>query len=302
VLPAILAAVFFALSAVVSQRSARIFGPVPANCYRMCIACAALGLITMAVDASNGVSSLHGELFPRYFVSGLVGFGIGDVALFLAYARLGSRLTILINWCAASLCAPLGDLWMRGHELPLLQGLGVTAIMCGLVVALWPAGESKRRHPVSGILFAILAGVGMGMGTVMSTHANDVAHSMGFEVHGISQAFQRVTGGVIVAVAALLFVKKYLPPRREEDLKRKWKHKPFWLISTALIGPVLGVSCYQWAQLELGSSAVVVAIAATSTLLVIPLARIMEKDTPGLRQSIGTLLAVAGVVVIKLYS
>jgi drug/metabolite transporter (DMT)-like permease len=248
------------------------------------------------------VSSLHPELFGKYFVSGLVGFGVGDVALFLAYARLGSRLTILINWCAASLCAPLGDLWIRKHELPLPQGLGVTAIMCGLVVALWPAGEGKKRHPPGGVLFAILAGVGMGMGTVLSTQANDLAHGMGVEVHGISQAFQRVTAGVLMAVIALLFVKKYLPPRKETDVKRQWKHKPFWLISTALIGPVLGVSCYQWAQLELGSSAIVVAIAATSTLLVIPLARIMEKDTPGFRQSAGTLLAVAGVIVIKLYS
>jgi drug/metabolite transporter (DMT)-like permease len=275
---------------------------VQANCYRMCIACGALGLITLSVDASRGVSSLHGELFGRYFVSGLVGFGIGDIALFLAYARLGSRLTILINWCAASLCAPLGDLWMRGHKLPWPQGLGVAAIMCGLVVALWPEGEGKRRHPASGVIYAIIAGLGMAMGTVISTQANDVAHGMGLEVHGASQAFQRVTAGVVMAVIALILVKKYLPARRAEDLRKKWKHKPFWLISTALLGPVIGVSCYQWAQLELGSSAIVVAIAATSTLLVVPLARMMEKDTPGFRQSAGTLLAVAGVIVIKLYS
>ena len=268
----------------------------------MCIACAALGLITLCVDASRGVSSLHGELFGRYFVSGLVGFGVGDIALFLAYSKLGSRLTILINWCAAALCAPLGDLWLRGRGLSLPQGLGVITIMAGLVVALWPAGEGRKRHPASGIIFAIIAGLGMAMGTVLSTQANDLAHGMGFEVHGISQAFQRITAGVLAAVIALLLVKNYLPPRRPEDLKRKWKHKPFWLISTALIGPVLGVSCYQWAQLELGSSAIVVAIAATSTLLVIPLARMMEKDTPGFRQSVGTLLAVAGVVLIKLYS
>ncbi len=298
---AILAAILFAFSAVVSQRAGRIFGALRANFYRMCLACAALGLITLAVDAAEGASSLHGELFGRYFWSGAVGFGVGDVALFLAYARLGSRLTILINWCAAALCAPLGDLWLRGHGLSLPQGLGVAGIMGGLVVALWPAGEGRKRHPVSGILFAVLAGVGMAMGTVLSSQANDLAASLGLPVHGISQAFQRITAGVLVAGATLALVKRPAPAR-PDDQGRVWKHKPFWILSTAFIGPVLGVSCYQRGLMELHSSAIVVAIAATSTLLVVPLARMMEKDTPGFRQSLGTVLAAAGVVVIKLYS
>ncbi len=40
-----------------------------------------------------------------FFVSGLIGFGLGDVALFTAYERIGSRLTILLNLCLAPLFA-----------------------------------------------------------------------------------------------------------------------------------------------------------------------------------------------------
>jgi drug/metabolite transporter (DMT)-like permease len=301
VLPAILTAIFFACSAVVSQRLARIFGPVPANCYRLCIACAVLGLLTVVIDASRGAASLHAETFGGLYLSGLIGFGVGDIALFLAYARLGSRLTILINWCSAALFAAAGDWWMRGQGLLLPQWVAVAAIMAGLVVALWPAGEGRRRHPFSGVLFALIAGAGMGAGTVLSGQVNDAAHSLGLEIHGISQAFQRSTAGVTAAIVAFLFV-KYLPAGRKEDRTKQWKHKPFWLISTALFGPVIGVSCYQWALLELESSAIVVAIAATSTLLVIPLARMVEKDIPGARQLAGTLLAAAGVIALKFFS
>ena len=62
-----------------------------------------------------------------------------------------------------------------------------------------------------------------------------------------------------------------------------------------LLGPVFGVSCYQWAIQSTGSSAIVLAVAATSTLIIIPLARWLEKDHASRTQLMGTLLAVAGV-------
>ncbi len=301
-LPAILASLLFAFSAVVSQRASRIFGAIPANFYRLCIACLVLGLVTLSVDAARESSSLHDGIFQRFFWSGLVGYGIGDIALFLAYARLGSRLTILINWCAASITSAAGDYWLRQHFVTLPQWIGVGAIMAGLIVALWPAEVAQRvKYPAGGVLFAIIAGASMGIGTVLSSQAIDAAHSFGVQVHGFSQAFQRSTAGLAAALVAFLCV-KFLPQRPIETPARKWKNKPFWLISTALCGPVLGVSCYQWALSLTGSSTIVVAIAATSTLLVIPLARMMEKDKPARRQIAGTILAAAGVIALKWFA
>ena len=301
-LPAVLAASFFAISAVVSQRSSRIFGAVPANFYRMCIACAVLGLLTWIVDSVNASTSLHRETFWRFLLSGAVGFGIGDIALFLAYARLGSRLTILINWCSAALFAAAGDWYLRQHALTIPQWVAVGCILSGLVTALWPGNAVRGTpHPVSGITFAIIAGIGMGVGTVLSGHAIDAGRTHGLEVPAISQTFQRSIAGVAASALSFLLI-KYLPKRRPADTEKKWRHKPFWLISTALCGPVIGVCFYQWALSTTGSSTIVVAIAATSTLLVIPLARMVEKDKPLLRQITGSVLAAAGIIVLKVYS
>ena len=71
------------------------------------------------------------------------------------------------------------------------------------------------------------------------------------------------------------------------------------MAGAALFGPVIGVSCYQWARQEL-PSAIVVAIAATSTFWVIPFARLIDKDRSTLRQTLGTILAVAGIAVLYL--
>jgi drug/metabolite transporter (DMT)-like permease len=299
---ALLAAVLFACSAVVSQRSTRIFGAIPANFYRLCIACAVLGLVSLLRDLADGTSSIHPDILPIFLWSGLVGFGIGDIALFLAYARLGSRLTILINWCSAALFAAGGDYLLRGRFLGLPQWIAVIAILAGLVVALRPAKAAKQAaRSVSGVLFAVLAGISMGMGTVMSGRAIDAAVRLGIDVSGVSQAFQRSSAGVLAALVAFLIARR-LGGSQPVAPARPWKHKPFWLISTALCGPVIGVSCYQWAQSVTGSSTIVVAIASTSSLLVIPLARAMEKDTPGVRELAGTLLAAAGVVALKLFN
>jgi len=59
---------------------------------------------------------LEGNAFPLFFLSGIIGIGIGDVALFQALPRLGSRLSLLLIQC---LTAPFGALiewlWPRNE-------------------------------------------------------------------------------------------------------------------------------------------------------------------------------------------
>lgn len=302
---ALLTAILYACSAIFGQRAARLFGPLKANALRLLIACVLLGILTWVTDALLGRTSLIPAVYPALFWSGAVGFGLGDVGLFLAYPRLGARLTILLNFSLGTLFAAWGDQLMLGETLALPQWGGVGLILTGLAMALWPEGGPGARAaaPWSGLGFATLAGAGQGFGTTLSGWANQVAASHQVTIHGISQAFQRCTAGVIVAVGVWLVWRVWLkrpdqapePPGRKLPLKRPG----FWLAGAAVFGPVAGVSCYQWARLEL-PSAIVVAVVATSTLWVIPLAKWIEKDHPGRRQTAGTILAAAGIAVLYL--
>jgi drug/metabolite transporter (DMT)-like permease len=301
-LPALLTALLFSFSAVFGQGAAKLYGPLRANALRLTLACGVLGLVTLIVDASRGQTSWFSGVFPALFLSGAVGFGVGDIGLFLAYPKLGSRLTILINFSLGTLCAAWGDQVVLGQPLAPSQWSGVGLLLTGLAIALWPAA-GPRHLPWSGLGWAALAGLGQGSGTTLTGWANRLAEQQHVVIHGISQAFQRSLAGVPISLTVWFLWSRFArpqpaagapPPPNPRD-----RQAGFWLAGAALFGPVAGVSCYQWARLEL-PSAVVVAVAATSTLWVIPLARWIENDQPGFRQVAGTILAVAGIAVLYL--
>jgi len=301
-LPAFLTALLFAFSAIFGQRAARLFGPLGANAIRLSIACVVLGILTWMIDGIRAQPSLHPAVFPALFISGAVGFGLGDVGLFLAYPRLGARLTILINFSLGTLFAAWGDHWLLDENLTLGQWSGVALVLTGLAIALWPSREAARMS-ITGLGCAVMAGAGQGFGTTLSGWANHLAEWQHLTIHGISQAFQRSTAGVLTAVLVWAvwryMIKKADPRAVISDKSPRRKHAGFWMLGAALFGPVIGVSTYQWARLQL-PSAVVVAIAATSTLWVIPLARMIDKDQPTGRQVVGTVLAVGGIAVLAL--
>src|SRR5215210_6270256 len=104
-LPAFITTIAFACSVIFAARSTRLLGGSLANVGRLVLALIFLG--TWAHLFGQGVA---GKSFPTFFVSGCIGFGLGDIALFLALPRIGPRLTILLAQCLA---APFGVLIER---------------------------------------------------------------------------------------------------------------------------------------------------------------------------------------------
>lgn len=72
-------------------------------------------------------------------------------------------------------------------------------------------------------------------------------------------------------------------------------HAKWWLLANGLAGPVIAVGCYQWA-LATTPSGIVLPIAATSPLLAIPVAYVLEGDRPTRRAILGGIIAVAGCI------
>src|SRR5712675_872446 len=107
-LPAFLTTIFFSISVVCGHRSARLLGGTEANFWRL--VCAACFLGIWAVGFGQGVA---GEALPVFLLSGIIGIGVGDVALFQALPRLGPRLTLLLVQClTAPFAATIEWLWL----------------------------------------------------------------------------------------------------------------------------------------------------------------------------------------------
>ena len=305
-LGAVLATILFAFSAVSGARVAKLMGGTEANFWRLSLATLFLAAMAHAFGAG-----LAGDGFYVFIISGCIGFGLGDVSLFQAYPRLGSRLTILIVHCLAAPFAGLVEWLWLGTTLTVAQMLCGGVILSGVALALAPEHETheERRQFGIGIFFAVLGAIGQGGGVVLSRKAYELCRLADQPMDGVTAAYQRILGGVIISGLALLVVKRQFLLARAEAIAapgemstaEKWRKSGKWIVFNALAGPTLGVSCYQWA-LKTTPSAVVLPIVALSPLVVMPFARWLEQEKPTPRSTLGAVIAVAGAVALALAS
>lgn len=303
-IPAIFATVLFCFSAVSANRATRIAGSVEANFWRLVFATGVLGL--WAHGFGGGI---EGAAFGVFFVSGVIGFGVGDVALYLAYPRLGSRLTLLLVHCLAAPLAALCEWLYLGTTLSLGEILASGTILFGVGLALVPAENPhiKRRDLVLGVLFGCLAAAGQGLGAVMSRVGYSLNAEGGSDFDGVTVAYQRILGGLLIGVVSFAWVyggkilKQKTAESQGESAFLPPKNAIRWILITGLSGPTFGVACYQWA-LQGTKSGVVLPIVALAPLVVMPLSLWMEGDKPGVRAIVGGIIAVFGVIGLGLVS
>ncbi|MEI6536706.1 MAG: DMT family transporter [Verrucomicrobiaceae bacterium] len=293
-LPSILTALFFAASGICGRRTAVMFGALRANALRLMLAAVTLGLVVLWIGGVDfSTRAVH-----RLLVSGVVGFGLGDVGLFLAYPRLGSRLTLLINLCSAPLFGAVADGWLTGAQVSIAQGVAGLVILLGVSLALGSGlrlSNQSSRGFLSGVVAALVAGIGQGCGAALTRWAKVAANADGLTLMPLQEAFVRVLPGLAFGVVAWLISERWWKPAAGVNLKSGLP----WLMGASLFGPVLGVGAFQWA-LGVAPSVVVLSITATTPVLIMPLAIWIENDRPSRLAVAGAIIAVAGVVLMGL--
>jgi drug/metabolite transporter (DMT)-like permease len=294
-LPSLLTTLGFSLSVIFATRSAKVLGGPTANIARLTLAAFLLGLW-----AHGFGGGLRGAGLPWFFLSGIVGFALGDTALFGALQRIGPRLTILLTQClAAPIAASVEWAWL-GTKLQPIEFVCSTIILAGVTLALAPdrSFEGNRRTFWIGVLCGTGSAAGQALGAVISRKANSVSEAAGMMVDGGTAAYQRILAGLLVTGLSFVFVKK-MRPEPGTIGAAQWRQAWPLVIANALAGPTLGVACYQWA-LRTTASGIVLPIVATSPLVTMLLAWIMDGERPSRRVVWGGLIAVAGAVGLKI--
>jgi drug/metabolite transporter (DMT)-like permease len=299
--PAFLTTLFFSISAISARRTARLLGGTEANFWRLAIA--SLALAAYAHFLGTG---LKGSAFWLFFISGIIGFGISDLAFFQSVTRLGSRLTTLMVHClAAPLAAAVEWLWLGTRLSAVEMGCGAV-ILAGVALALAPAEHAHLDRKVfwPGMLFGILAAMGQGLGAVISRQAFAMAQAAGENIDGLTATYQRILGGIILSGLVLLVVKRMhllapaLPSRDSyAHFREKWRGAWGWILLNAMAGPTLGVGCFQWA-LKTTPAGIVLPIVATMPVVVLPFAVRFEGEKLTFRSVAGGLIAVLGAVML----
>jgi drug/metabolite transporter (DMT)-like permease len=288
--PALLTTFLFSFSVLFASRSSKVVGSMQANVSRLFLAMILLGIWAHVWGGGMGGAGL-----PWFLLSGFIGFGLGDIALFGALPRIGPRLAILLTQCLAAPIAGVSEYLLLGTQPTLIEIGFCAVILTGVALALAPdthwEGDAKTFR--IGVLFGIGSAMGQALGAVFSRRGNAAAALAGSLVDGGTAAYQRITAGVLTTLVfwgVLTLLGKSKENRHPAGV---WKKAAPLVIGNALSGPTFGVACFQWALLTT-PSVKVLPIVATSPLVTMALAWIMEGTRPANRAILGGLLAVSG--------
>ena len=275
----------FAVTPVFARRAALLLGSLRANFWRLLAATLLLGIWAHLAGRGTG-----GAAFGWFFLGGVVGFGVGGVAMFQSLPRLGSNLSTLIVQCGSAVVAAAVEWRWLGTLLTPAQLACAAHTLAGIVIGLLPR-SLPRVAPAewtAGVAWALLSALGQGVGAVISRKAFATAAAWHQAMDPGTAAYQRALGGLLVAALVVLVIRPRSPAPRPPG--RAWP----WVLGNALTGPVLGVTCFQWA-LRTTPAGIVQPIVAAAPLLTIPFAARLEGSRPRPSYYVGAALAVAGV-------
>ncbi|MEA3211769.1 MAG: hypothetical protein QOE70_4826 [Chthoniobacter sp.] len=291
----LLTTLFFSLSVIFGARSAKALGPQLANLARLTLATVLLGAWAHFFGAG-----LRGPGLPWFLLSGVIGFGLGDMALFGALPRIGPRLSILLTQCLAAPIAALAEWIWLGTTLRVVDLVCAAIILGGVGIALAPdrGVEIAPRVFWIGVLFGFGSALGQALGAVVSRKANGINALAGWAIDGGTAAYQRAIGGVLLTWAAA-WVSKWRGTDPAEKFAPRWREGLPLAVANALAGPAIGVGCYQWA-LRTTASGIVLPIVSTSPLVTMVLSWWIDRSRPTRRAVLGGMLAVAGAVALAL--
>jgi drug/metabolite transporter (DMT)-like permease len=306
------------VSAIAFEAASRRVGSVPVNLIRLLAAFALLTLFNAVRFGQPMPVSASSFQWSYLLISGVLGFFVGDLALFRAFVVLGARLSTLMMCLAPPIAAVTEFFWIGGTITPLhLVGMTVTLAGVAWVVYEKPAeepdprtgeiieSEARLASPSTTVLefdarkmarrvtpFAIFLGVMAALGQGVGLVCTKIAMKAG-PIDPFAATQVRIIAGIAT------FAGLVLATRRLADCGRALRDGPAMglMMLGATTGPFLGVSLLNKA-VELIPSGVAQTITSLVPVLIIPLSVWLTNDRVNAKSVLGAIVAVAGVAML----
>jgi drug/metabolite transporter (DMT)-like permease len=226
-------------------------------------------------------------------VSGVIGLALGDTFLFKAFKELGARLSMLVMSLAPAFAAVLA--WAIINDgLSFLGVCGMLVTVGGVALVVMhqsPSGQTRQRWDVRGLLFALLAAVGQGVGLVFAKMAFNEQPLNGFVATAI-----RIAASLVILIPGSIAVGRFENPVGTVATDRK----AFVLIAAgSILGPFLGIA-FSLIAVANTSVGVAAAIMGTVPVIMLPMVKVVHKEHLTRHAVAGALLATAGVTILFL--
>jgi drug/metabolite transporter (DMT)-like permease len=290
---ALITAVCWTITALVFEAAGKRIGSLAVNILRLIVAFFFLGVFTFFTRGMFLPLDASSHQWYWLILSGLIGFTLGDMALFQSFIVIGARVSLLIM----SLVPPMAAFFswaFLGERLGLQNFLGMSLTVTGIALVILGRenveGDVKQlnlkfSYSIEGILLALAGALGQAGGLVMSKYGMQ-------DYNAFSASQIRVIAGIAGFALLFTFWKKWLNVKKGvQDAKAMGL-----LTIGALFGPFLGVS-FSLLAVQHANTGVASTIMAITPVLIIPFSIFFFKEKLKVKEILGALLAVSGVAV-----
>lgn len=291
----IIVAITWTITALCAEVASRRMGQLQMNVLRMGASLAILALILWIATGSPFPQGMSSKALLWLLASGAIGYVFGDYCLFSTYVLVSSRFGQLFM-TLAPLFSALTAWLLLGERLGLqaLAGIGLTLFGIAVVVYHSNGGQTKSAAAIDpstlrrGIFFGIGAGMGQGVGIVLS--------KVGM---GLCEAtpLLPMAATMVRAVAGLIgFGIAYYLKGDKERMRKGLRDRTTMAFAagTIITGPVIGVSLSLLAVQLAPAGIASTLMALTPVFILFPSYWLFHQKITA-REVIGSLIAVAGV-------
>lgn len=297
---ALLSAVSCTVTALYASEASGRLGTMTVNVIRLLLATVFLAALLWITTGKPYPMYADGQTWLFLILSAAVGYVFGDYCLFSSYLVIGPKTGQLFMTLAPPIAAVAG--WIiLGETLTLKALIAMAITICGIIISIISnEGDGKVRLdiPVKGILLGIGAGLGQGIGLVLSKigmqHYSAAipadAPSMMDEMMPFASTMIRALAGGLGFLAIMCMMRTTSELREALDDRKGMKYA----IMTTLTGPVIGVSLSLMAVRHTNTGIASTLMALTPVLIILPYSLIYRQKI-SLKEIIGVIVSMSGV-------
>ena len=167
---ALLVSVSWTVTAIFADKASHRMGAMSTNIIRLSLAIVFLALILLFTVGYPYPVFADAKTWFWLALSALVGYVFGDWCLFNCYLYIGARFGQLLMTLAPPFAA-IAAWIMMGESLSLKSLAAMFVTLCGIAISILSRGRDHKFQltlPLKGILLGIGAGLGQGVGLVLS--------------------------------------------------------------------------------------------------------------------------------------
>ena len=295
---AIMTALLWTSNSILFTSAGKRIGSVSVNAIRIAIAVGLLA-ITHFILLGAFIPAVSSEQWLWIGMSGIIGLGIGDFALFAAFVIIGPRRSVLMM-AMSPIFAAFAALILLDEMLSPAAILGIAVTLAGIIIVILEREEASNEKPLTrsikirGTALAFVGAVGQGIGIVFAKKGMLLSPETGLDLTLSTTLIRMMAGALFVWTAVII-------GGRLPELRRALGDRKAMAETSvgAFLGPFIGVTLSMVAVLYT-QAGVAQTLMSLQPVIIIPVIWLLYRQKTSWRGITGAIIAVTGVAILFL--